>query len=160
MNIFKSIFVGILVVLSNHFLISCQNKASMDKIVYHFGDSSVPPQYHRSYEIVATADSIHVTVDSYGTILAEKSYSISVEQFGNLVSIIEQGKYKNQKEKENDGCTGGTTQSISFSNKGEKLFSAYVYHCGGKHFGTLDGDLSNLVKEMKALIPNFSELTQ
>ena len=54
---------------------SCSNKKlsknKITKIVYSYGDSSVPPKYHRSYTITATKDGIRIVVDSYGNILAD-----------------------------------------------------------------------------------------
>ena len=54
------------------------------RIVYEFGDSSVPPPYHRSFVISVTGENATAVVDSYGEILADESYSITQKQF-NLV---------------------------------------------------------------------------
>ena len=37
----------------------------IDRITYHFGDASVPPEYHRSYTITVAPDKIDMVVDSY-----------------------------------------------------------------------------------------------
>jgi hypothetical protein len=41
-------------------------ETTIKEITYHFGDASVPPNYHRSYTITVTADSVKIVVDSYG----------------------------------------------------------------------------------------------
>ena len=130
------------------------------QIVYEYGDSSVPPPYHRSYSITLNTDSVHVVVDSYGEILAEKSYIVDSLQFDSIINLLESSNLKRQKKRESQACCGGTSETISWYSKDEKLFSAYVYHCGGDDFGTLRGNIRPIADAMKALIPDLAELTK
>ncbi len=57
-------------------------------IVYEFGDSSVPPQYHRSFVISVTDGNASVVVNSYGEILAEGSYQITRKQFKRVLKAL------------------------------------------------------------------------
>ena len=71
-SFFKTILLSISLIL-----LGCVSKASIpidelpgaSKIVYHFKDRSVPPEYHRSYTIEVTKDSSSCIVDSYGNII-------------------------------------------------------------------------------------------
>lgn len=154
------LFLSFLLSFSN--CSSQQNAKNMNKtiteITYHFGDSSVPPPYHRSYTISASLDSVKIKVDSYGEILAQKSFKLDKGKFKEICDILEQCKFANCSEKKNDGCTGGTSESVWYKNENERLFYGSVYHCGGKDYGNLEGDIEGFAKYMKSMIPNLKEL--
>src|SRR6056297_3524853 len=59
------------------------------RVVYEYGDSSVEPQYHRSYMIEATHDSVRVVVDSYGDVLADTTCSMEAGRFETLLEELE-----------------------------------------------------------------------
>lgn len=148
-------------------LCACNNKSiSKDKrkmkeineITYRFGDSSVPPPYHRSYSIVLNAETATVTIDSYGDIIAKKEYKVEKHTLDKMLELFTKCKIANCKEKKNDGCTGGTSESIWQNTGSEKTFYGSVYHCGGKKYGTLEGDINKFADAMKALIPDLKEL--
>jgi hypothetical protein len=131
------------------------------KIVYSFGDSSVPPMYHRSYVITATPESISIVVDSYGTILADTSYSFDTEKFESLTARIKMDKLKNGKEsKDSKGCTGGTTKSIKVFKGEEEIINGTNYYCGGEIFGNLKGDANSFAEQIKAFIPDLDKLRE
>jgi len=134
------------------------NEMEITKIIYHFGDSSVPPPYHRSYTVEIDKDSLSIVVDSYGSILAERSYQLDSLQFDSIVANIDKYQIENQKQVKNKGCTGGTSESISYFSGDEKLFSGYVYHCGGKDFGDMKGEVREFAREIKILIPELDSL--
>jgi len=131
-------------------------KMKISKIIYHFGDSSVPPRYHRSYTITATENELHVIVDSYGEIKAEKKVEISASQFDEISETL--SNIESKKLGENKGCTGGTSERITYFSSDQEEFSASVYHCGGKDSGTLAGDINAVKSSMKKLIPDFGSL--
>ncbi len=128
------------------------------KIIYHFGDASVPPPYHRSYTVELNKDSLNIVVNSYGDILAKASYQLDSLQFDSIVANIDKYKIKNQKNKQNRGCTGGTSESISYFNGDEKIFYGYVYHCGGTDFGDLEGEVRSFAQEIRLLVPKLDSL--
>jgi hypothetical protein len=130
----------------------------IQKITYSFTDSSVPPEYHRSYGITITADKIIVVVDSYGEILAEKRYEIANNQFDDIVNSLKRNKIKNCTSGYDKGCSGGTIERISFSDEKSEIFSGSVYHCGGRDTGNLCGDITNFTDDIKNLVPDLKSL--
>jgi hypothetical protein len=63
-------------------------KINIKKITYRFEDSSVPPEYHRSYTITLTPERVNIVVDSYGDFIAQKEYKIRKKQFINIVNSL------------------------------------------------------------------------
>ena len=131
---------------------------AIKEIIYRFGDASVPPDYHRSYTITVTADAVRIVVDSYGKILADKMYKITLEQFNAIKKSLLSNKIKNCTLDEEDGCTGGTSERISFVDNKKKIFSGSIYHCGGKDTGNLCGDVTRFANDVKQLIPDLENL--
>lgn len=132
---------------------------SITRIEYRFGDSSVPPPYHRSYTISLTPDAIKVVVDSYGEVTAQQEKPVDQASFDLMVAALEKhGIGHRVAAKDELGCSGGTTESIAFWKGEEEAFSASVYHCGGDDFGELDGDSRGFAKDLKMLIPDLSAL--
>ncbi|MFH2141078.1 MAG: hypothetical protein ABIJ97_01550 [Bacteroidota bacterium] len=127
-------------------------------IVYHFQDSSVPPEYHRSYTITAYQDSIHIIVDSYGTVLNEKTYPLSSEKFDSLISAIDEYKIRNCRETHDKGCTGGTSRSIIVYGETETITEGTMSMCGGKIYGNLSGNMDEFSKLIKSFIPDISKV--
>lgn len=136
------------------------NEMEITKIIYHFGAASVAPKYHRSYTVEIDKDSLNIVVDSYGNILAEKSYQLDSLQFDSIVANIDKYQIENQKNINNKDCTGGTSESISCFSDDEKIFYGYVYHCGGKDFGDMKGDVREFAREVKVLIPDLDSLVR
>jgi len=91
-NTGKVQFLLLFFIISTLSGLSCQQKKNSDiregelptdsyikKIVYHFADASVPPQYHRSYTITVIPDCVEIVVNSYGEIFAKREYTIKKE---------------------------------------------------------------------------------
>ena len=122
--------------------------SGISKLIYHFQDSSVPPEYHRSYTIEITDKSSSCVIDSYGEIISSKQ---TVEQPALLTSfekIIADNKstHCGKTLSNGKGCTGGTGESISITKNDKIIFDENVYHCGGEDFGKLCGTLLNAIK--------------
>ncbi len=132
----------------------------IQEITYSFGDSSVPPEYHRSYNITITTDMLRIVVDSYGDILADEEYEITNEQFNNVEYSLESNEIGNCPSGGYDYCTGGTSEGISYSDGENEIFSGTVYHCGGKDTGDLCGDITSFAYDVKDLVPELEELLQ
>ena len=128
------------------------------EIVYCFGDASVPPQYHRSYTITVTPGQARVAVDSYGDVLAEKAHEITREEFEDIVRSLSRHRIGSAELGEDEGCTGGTTETIRYSDGMNELFSGSVYHCGGRDSGDLGGDVRGFAEEVGKLIPDLGKL--
>ena len=155
-----------LVLLASIFIISCGSTneivdiESTDKIIYRFGDSSVPPPYHRSYEIVANKSTINIVVDSYGDIISEKSIELRSENFTDILQTIKKAEISPQKERNSIGCTGGTSDYLDLFNGDQNIFSGFVYNCGGEKFGNMKGDITIVKTKLKSLIPDFLSLLE
>ena len=132
----------------------------IQEIKYYFGDASVPPEYHRSYAITVTPDMVRIVVDSYGEILADEKYGITDEQFDDVRNSLERNEIRNCTLGEDEGCSGGTSERISFADDENEIFSGSVYHCGGKDTGNLCGDISSFAGKVKNLVPNLDALLQ
>jgi len=130
----------------------------VNKITYRFIDASVPPQYHRSYTITVSQNRAHITVDSYGDVLAEKEFNISSDQFKELLNCFQKTKIRNCKLEKENGCTGGTGEKISLSDENKDMFSGRIYHCGGKNYGNLCGGISLFAEEIKRMVPDLDGL--
>ncbi len=128
------------------------------KIVYEFIDSSVPPEYHRSYTITVSFQKVKIIVDSYGEILAEREYDIKKEQFEYILESFFKNQIGNENLGDEDGCTGGTTEKLSLLHGEKEIFNGIIYHCGGKDFGNMRGNIKNFAEDLVRLIPNFKKL--
>jgi len=131
---------------------------SITEIRYQFWDASVPPDCHRSYSITITAREARVVVDSYGDILAERTYPVTESQFEELRESLEANRISNCTLTDDETCTGGTSERISCSGPEGESFSGTVYHCGGSDTGDLCGDISAFARDVKNLIPGLDEL--
>ena len=131
---------------------------SIKEITYRFQDASVPPEYHRSYTITIDKDRLKITEDSYSDILAEKEYRIAKNQFERLVASLKENHIDRAELEEEDGCTGGTSESISYSNLSKEIFSGTVYHCGGKDFGNLGGNVKRFAQDLREIVPDVKKL--
>ena len=107
------------------------------QVEYRYGDSSLPPDYHRSYTIVITAEKMNISIDSYGKVLLTKEYPNNAANFQTLLgSLAQKGIKKHQDKKESEACTGGTSETLRLYKNGAAYFDGYVYHCDGEN-GTL-----------------------
>jgi len=131
---------------------------SVTEIIYNFGDSSVPPKYHRSFTIKATDNSISLQVDSYGEILVDTAFSLTEEEFSKLIDNAKECSLKSQSMKEiKEGCSGGTSKSVGAYKDDETVFYGTCYKCGGQTYGDLSGDADKFAKYITSLIPEFSK---
>lgn len=128
------------------------------EIVYRFLDSSVPPPYHRSYTITVTPQEVRVVVDSYGDVIADETTPLEPGVFDGLVSALTESDIRPCETVEPDGCTGGTTGSLTVSAGSDTVLSGWVHHCGGREYGNLQGNLEEFADRMRALVPNLAEL--
>lgn len=132
---------------------------TVTKIVYHFKDASVPPQYHRSYTITITRQIVHIIVDSYGDIVADATTDIPEQIMDDLVKFIEiyQIKKKDRKRDKME-CTGGISKSLTVYSASNILLDGTVYQCGGRIEGSISGDIDSFTKKIEGLVPDFINL--
>jgi hypothetical protein len=140
--------------------ISCSNKEAntteFNKFIYQFHDSSVPPEYHRSFTITMTHDSISKMVDSYGDTISYQVNKIERSKFEDLKKIVKESELKNRKPTGQPGCSGGTGVSIYCFNKQKIIFEGYASFCGGKNIGDMTGNFEKILNFLNSLIPKIN----
>jgi hypothetical protein len=127
-------------------------------ITYSFHDSSVPPVYHRSYDITVSPKDVRVQVDSYGDILAEDQFEISASDLSSLIKTINDAKLKSGNSGPNEGCDGGTSESLSIKTKKGNVYSGSFDHCDGVKIPESLGDVKAVIDAMKNLVPNLGTM--
>ena len=104
---FLCLFISILLSLTS---CSSYKVPTFDKLIFRYRDSSVPPRYHRSYTITASAKQCRVVVDVYGKNIVDKTYEIKKGMFDKLKVLAQKlqrpGSYDQQQ-------NGGSTRFIT-----------------------------------------------
>jgi hypothetical protein len=54
-------------------------------VTLRFRDSSVPPEYHRSYVLTVSEGQVHVVVDSYGDVLHDVTKPLPNDDWAKFV---------------------------------------------------------------------------
>lgn len=145
----------ILLVLVQQSACSNGEKSTVDfsettSVEYHFGDASVSPTYHRSHSITLTKTELHFVVDSYGDIIKDTTITVDTSQLNKVIKALETANIMNCKSEGDDGCTGGTSNSVTVLKGTETIFKGSAYHCGGTASGTLCGDIDMVRNAMRA----------
>ena len=125
---------------------------------FSFGDRSVSPEYHRSYEINIELDSITVIINSYSDTLFIKKIKSPDEVFDKLSSFVDRNKIRsNEKDfnKEDNECTGSISIRISsFVNK--KRINLFMTSCNSDIETNKYGDISGILNDIKReFVPAF-----
>lgn len=97
-------------------------------VVYRFNDSSVPPEYHRSYELTVEGTAARLVVDSYGDVLHDESVVLDAALVDTLRHDAEQLTIASFPDVQ--GCTGGTSESLRIVVDGVVIQDADVASCG------------------------------
>lgn len=147
----------ILLTIFGIFTLSCKTSKDFDSIKIRYIDSSVPPQYHRSYSFFATENSIRLTVDSYGNILNDTTITITSNQFNEIRQTVKTAKLKSLQEKKNSHCTGGTAREIVLFKNNTKVLEGHIYLCGATTYGNLSGDIDSIISKFKSFFDNFEQ---
>jgi hypothetical protein len=101
------------------------------QITYHFGDASVPPEFHRSYTLTIDPTQVHAVVDSYGDVLGDVTEPLPADVWDRLVADIGTVAQLDTGGDADEGCAGGTSRSIEITDDGETVVEKDVYVCGG-----------------------------
>lgn len=98
-------------------------------ITFQFLDSSVPPRYHRSYELrISSADST-IVVDSYGDVLADDTVPTDPAVWAELGSTLDDVAGL-RADPVQEGCTGGTVTSVTVVDSDRVLVNLMLDECG------------------------------
>lgn len=99
-------------------------------ITYTFMDSSVPPQYHRSWTLTVNKENEQIVIDSYGDVLAQEQAPTSAQVWSGLASGLPALQALTVSA-DTEGCTGGTGEAATVEAAGAVLLDITVYECGG-----------------------------
>ena len=89
-----------------------------------------------------------IAIDSYGDVLLTRQYANTPSDFQAFKEGLSEKGIKKHKEKDSNGCSGGTSETIRLYKGDVAFFDAYIYHCSGEN-GTLflpDGT-ADLIRE-------------
>jgi hypothetical protein len=134
--------------------VSCSENDSpdFDKFVYKFHDSSVPPEYHRSFTIIMSANEISKWVDSYGDTVSYDVKKVNESDFTKLKDIVAKAGLFKCPRNNNEGCTGGTGFSIYYFKDNKKIFKGSKWQCGGEFEGDLCGETDEILKYLNKVM--------
>jgi hypothetical protein len=126
------------------------------QITYHFGDSSVPPEYHRSYTLTVGPTEVHAVIDSYGDVLEDVTAPLPEEVWDQLVAGI--GTVSDLSTSgDEEGCAGGTTRDLQVSDGGESVLQLSFGVCGGEN-GDAATAVDTYVQPVLDAIPDWTTL--
>jgi hypothetical protein len=83
---------------------------ALQQIALRFTDSSVPPEYHRSYTIVVEAGSVQTKVDVYDDVIASDEHVLDDGSWAKLAGDAQQ--LPSTLSEDDDGATGGTSYRL------------------------------------------------
>lgn len=125
-------------------------------VVYQFHDSSVPPQYHRSYTLNFDRNQVRIVVDSYGDVLADRTAPMTEAAWttvsNNFASIRNITVRQPQQ-----GCVGGTGFGLKVDDGGATTFSLNASVCGGAN-SDASRRVRDWVQPVRTLLPSLDEL--
>lgn len=110
---------------------STKAATTTDLVTYHYGDSSVPPEHHRSFTVTADADEARIVVDSYGDVLHDVTAPMDAATWTNLVEAVAAREGEDVARPDEGGCTGGTTRQLIATDGDERSLAIEVAPCGG-----------------------------
>ncbi|MEO0413429.1 MAG: hypothetical protein AAF226_00595 [Verrucomicrobiota bacterium] len=117
-----------------------------------YADSSVPPQYHRSYVLEIGNSEASLVFDSYGTQTAEASRKVASRDRDRLIELAGQlgagGEYKAE-----PGATGMHSYAL-------EITGSYSIRWDSLSADRVDESVWNVINEMKAFFPNFEALRE
>ena len=125
-------------------------------VKYHFQDSSVPPQYHRSYTIDFDRSQVHIVVDSYGDVLADRTAPMTETAWNTVSNNF--ASIRNVKVREPDeGCVGGTGFALTVNDAGATVFALQASVCGGANSDAARR-VRDWVQPVRTLLPSLDEM--
>jgi hypothetical protein len=109
-------------------------------VEYRFTDSSVPPEYHRSYTLTVTDGEARIVVDSYGDVLHDETEDVDAATWTELLDHVE--RVDGLGDEPDDDCDGGTSHELRVTDgehsESDPAVGAHVGVCGGS--GRSDAD--------------------
>jgi hypothetical protein len=123
-------------------------------ITYEFRDSSVPPEYHRSYTLTVRRDEVHVVVDSYGDVIGETTEPLPEDVWDGLVAGFDDVATI---ESVDSDCTGGTGRALRVTEGDEVVVDFSLSPCQGEGEAEAD-EVDSYVEPVIDTIPAWDRL--
>jgi hypothetical protein len=98
---------------------------------YAFRDSSVPPEYHRSWTLTVTAGQAYIVVDSYGDVVGEETAEIDASTWTEVQANV--AGLNDDAAAAAEGCTGGTGAEVWALAGDETVLEATAEVCGDEN---------------------------
>lgn len=101
-------------------------------VEFVFIDSSVAPEYHRSFTLTVVDGTGTVVVDVYGDETTREEAGVDPGAVADLLAAYRDGELDAAFEdvRDDDGCSGGTTFELTLDDGRERAATS-VYRCGG-----------------------------
>jgi len=122
--------------------------ANSATVVYRYSDSSVPPEFHRSFRITSDANTSRLTIDSYGDILDDASMATDFDALSLVLTRLEQSELPEKTGFEDNTCNGGTGAFIGLYHSSDlqtPVRSIDIYKCAS-------ADADQAMKDARAII--------
>lgn len=116
----------------------------------HYRDSSVPPQYHRSWTLTLNHAEAHIIIDSYGDVIADETVAMPAAMWDAFVADLERSLDALDEPSGEGACPGGTGVGLEVSDGGAADSRVEVDGCA-------DSDRA-LRDEIKELVRPFTDL--
>ncbi len=125
------------------------------EIVYQFSNGPVSPEYQRNYAAALNKTTAKLRFQRYAKEPTEITVKTGDAKFKEIMALAGQIKLRKDGAKQNDGCAGGSSESLKVSSADKtETFNGTVYHCGATDYGNLVGDTASLKTKITALFPN------
>lgn len=125
-------------------------------VTYEFHDSSVPPPFHRSFVLIFDRTQARIVVDSYGTVLADRTAAMSPQAWSqitegypdvNTLVMTDPG----------DACTGSSGFTTTVTDDGTVRFTLSGLACGEVNSEAADR-VAEWVGPVRSLFPPMDDL--
>lgn len=98
-------------------------------VEFRFRDSSVPPEYHRSYTLTVDADEVRMVVDVYGDELHDVTAPVDAATWDRVLDrLADLGRAGDV----GGDCDGGTSSTLRVTDGDAPVLEARVAVCGGE----------------------------
>jgi hypothetical protein len=120
-------------------------------VTVHFHDSSVPPEHHRSWEVVLDAERMSLLVDSYGTEVARAEEPMDAADWDAFVETLAETVVGLESAGDGDGCGGGTSIDLVIDGAGDADRTITASPCGD------DAEARDAAERIEAVVEPFRD---
>ena len=123
--------------------------ASVRRVTVAFQDASVPPAFHRSWELTADPTTLRISVTSYGTPVNQAEAPLPDGLWAQVLSGRPLADGPDVATP--TGCVGGTSVLVRFEPEGAEPVERSIARCGGRGAAEMDAVLAWITPVRDAL---------